>query len=366
MNTIKDIIEVLRKRLDEPEIFLSEHREITGNVLAGAFCESIPPEVALAAGISIFYIPVKYQLAVMKKSRDIDSSIDWINSNYDLVLVPSCLDNINKELEDRGIEVYSFKISEGWGEESSVFLHNEILSLFESTGYPFDPLQSVNKLRESCKVHDSIRKLVRGIAATRADNPKLLSNNDLQVVFESALCLPPESMVEELSSLLSLLQDKHSEHGTDLNVMVFGGMELDGRVLDDIELTGSLVITEDDCCMARRRFDMSLNCQSPNLYYELLDLYSYKPYCPMMRPVEERYQLLYKLLKNYNINLLLFIEDALCHARNEHSRYLYRKVRQDGIDALVTTEKNAVNDLRDYIERYNSGMRVSISIPEKN
>ncbi len=363
MDTIKGIMEILRERLNTVEDVISVHSEETGNLVAGAFCESIPPEVAMAAGISIFLIPVKYQVSVMSDDGNMDATIQWIHDTYHLVILPNGLDDVREKLEKHGLRVYGFTVPAGWGEESSVALHNEMTGFFAKTGNPFDPLHANEELQDFCKMHDAIRKLVRGIAAIRAENPGLLSHRDLQVIFEAAACLPPGYLLEELSSVFSLLQQHQDARDVIFKCMVFGGMTLDSCILDEIESSGSVMIVEDDSCIGRRRFDISLDCQSPNLYYELLDMYSYKPYCPMLRRVEERYQLLYTLLKNHDINLVLFIEDRICQPRNEHSKYLYRKVRQDGIDAVRATPENAVSTVKDYQDRYNSGMRFSIDIP---
>lgn len=360
---VKDIIDVLHNRLENADAFIAAYREKTGNVIAGSLCETIPPEVALAAGITVLSIPEKYQEKLLDGVDVPGDAARWIVDNYDFVIIPSFFTRLFRRLVDSGIHVYTFQVPHGWGEESSVALHGEIARFFDEAAIMFDPLSSSEKIQESSEQYDSLRTIIRGIAAGRVDNIDVLSNRYLQVVFESALCLPIESVIVELSSLLELLSPGFVNDNRMINVMVFGGKRLNSGLLDEIESTGQLVVIEDDFCTGRRKFDISLNTQSPNIYYQLLDMYSYKPYCPVSRPVVERYELLYKLLKNYDINLVILLEDRVCEERNIHSDYLYKRLRHDGIDTVQGNDENIVIRIREYLEKYNSGVRISINVP---
>ncbi len=365
-NQIKDIVEVLHNRLEMTDVILTAHREKTGNVIAGSLCDTIPPEIALAAGITLVSIPEKYQVELLVEVPLSKDTVSWMRDSYDLVIIPSCFESMYQRLLDAGMDVCTFQVPSGWGEESSVALHNAIMRLFRETEIMFEPLSETEKIQNACQHHDSLRKIIRGIAAGRVDNASELSNRDLQVVFESATCLPVESVMVELSLLLELLPLKISDTTDIWNVMIFGGKKLNWGLFDDMESEGQLVVVEDDVCTGRRKFDISLDCKSENIYYELLDIYSYKPYCPVVRPVEERYELLYKLLKNYGIDLVILINDPICEERNIHSNYLYHRLRLDGIDTILGDEAHIVNEVRDYVQKYNKGVRISISIPLEN
>jgi len=360
---IKDIIELLHNRIVMADVIIAAYREKTGNVIAGSLCETIPPEVALAAGMNVLSIPEKYQVELLDKEPIPVDTISWLMDSYDVVIIPSCFEMLYQRLIDVGIDVYTFQVPSGWGEESSVALHNEIMRLFRETEITFNPLSETEKIQNACQQYDSLRKIIRGIAAGRVDNAGELSNRDLQVVFESAICLPIESVMMELSWLFGLMSSKNSEIANVGNAMIFGGKKLKKDLFDDIEFAGQLAVAEDDICTGRRKFDISLNSKSENIYYEFLDMYSYKAYCPVVRPVEERYELLYKLLKNYGIDLVVLIDDPICEERNIHSNFLYNRLRLDGIDAIQGDEEQIVNKIRDYRQKYNEGVRISISTP---
>ena len=126
---------------------------------------------------------------------------------------------------------------------------------------------------------------------------------------------------------------------------MFSPAELAGN----IESLG-INVAEDDSCAGRRCFDLSTNAESDYLFYELLDSYSYRPLTPCMRTQEERYELLYKLLRNHGIETVIFVEDAGCGLSSAHIDYLRVRMMRDGIDPLVITPVNCAEKIRGYLE----------------
>ena len=132
--------------------------------------------------------------------------------------------------------------------------------------------------------------------------------------------------------------------------LIYGARKIPPYIIDFIENNG-IDIEEDDTCRGRRLFDISLNAESEYLFYELLDAYSYRPMSPCIRTAGERYELLYKLLRNYGINLLIFYKDDLCGITSEAVNYLRIRCMRDGIDPLVIDRKNYKETVENYTGR---------------
>ncbi len=132
--------------------------------------------------------------------------------------------------------------------------------------------------------------------------------------------------------------------------MVYADDISDGSLLDTAEEEGFL-ITEDDSSSGRRQFDVSLNPESEYIYYEILDAFTYKPLAPGHRTKEERYELLYKMLKSYGIELVIFLEDCCSENTAEERDYLRIKLMRSGVDPLAVTKENIREKLREY-KRY--------------
>ena len=69
------------------------------------------------------------------------------------------------------------------------------------------------------------------------------------------------------------------------------------------------------------------------------------------RKVSERYELLYKLLRNYGINLLIFYRDDICGLSADDIRYLRIRMMRDGIDPLVIDNENYKSEVEKYAGR---------------
>jgi benzoyl-CoA reductase/2-hydroxyglutaryl-CoA dehydratase subunit BcrC/BadD/HgdB len=121
-------------------------------------------------------------------------------------------------------------------------------------------------------------------------------------------------------------------------------------VLDEIEEAGCLIV-EDDACGGRRQFDMSYNHESPDLLGEILDAFSYRPRCPSVRPVGERIELFYSMVKSHGIEMVIFIEDLCCPSRQRDIENLRIRLMRSGVDPMVVSSKDAVVKIRDYVSK---------------
>lgn len=97
---------------------------------------------------------------------------------------------------------------------------------------------------------------------------------------------------------------------------------------------------------------MSINAESDYLFYELLDAYSYRPLTPCLRKQEERYELLYKLLKNHGIETVLFYRGEDCGIYAEHIDFLRVRMMRDGVDPLEINSSDCGDKVKEYLERY--------------
>jgi len=324
------------------ENLIKDYAEKQGKKVISSPCFFIPPEINSAFNIITLKIP-EFILSGPGFSAQLDSL-------YDAVIVPGkecfCGKNINP-----GLNPYVFRTPSGYGEDSAVSLHNEISTMLKALFNIELKSISIQSLQKQTSVYEQLRRLVRNISALRGGNRFLLSNSELSLIFETALILPPETAIEYITPVLE--QMKKIDPGKDDTVirgMLYGGKCIPSHVADDIEESG-IVIIEDDSCTGRRLFDISLNADSEYIFYELLDAYSYRPLTPCIRPVNERYELLYKLLKNYDIETVIFFRDENCADSVKDIDYLRIRMMRDGIDPLVVDKNNYREIVADYVSR---------------
>ncbi|PKL39715.1 MAG: hypothetical protein CVV44_05700 [Spirochaetae bacterium HGW-Spirochaetae-1] len=337
------LVDPVREMIDQYSMILNRFREETGAFLACSPVDALPVEIAASFNLYIGTPPVHAGARGACRSRVLESSIPGC---YDALLVPR-----NTGLEEHGIAaipVIPFTFPGGFGEEAGVAIHSVMDDILQKTVGACIKDLDVDKLQAVAGEYDNLRRIMRSIAAKRREVPRILSNRDLLVLFEAAVIFPPSVILGHLSAVRDACNAYGEGHDPAMTpVMVYAGPINDGALLDDMEESGFLV-AEDDHCNGRRQFDISVNPLSDYIYYEILDAYTYKPLCPSLRIKEERFELLYKLLRNYAVETVVFLEDLCCPFRKIEMEYLRVRLMRIGVDPVIASSKTVL----DALERY--------------
>lgn len=319
--------------------YINEH----GKKVIASPCFFIPPEINAAFNIVTLKIP-EFILDEADSDRKLISL-------YDAIVIPEKECFCNKSFRS-GITTRIFRTPAGFGEDAAVSLHNEISSMLMALFNINIKSINIETLQKETSTYEKLRRLIRSISSLRSENRYLLNHSELSLIFETALILPPEIAIEYISPVLeemTKINDKTDK--TLITGMLYGGKTIPSAVADNIEENGILVL-EDDSCTGRRLFDISLNAESEYIFYEILDAYSYRALTPCLRPVNERYELLYKLLRNYNIETVIFFKDENCNESVKDIDYLRIKMMRDGIDPIVIDKNNYKKIVSDYVSRF--------------
>ncbi|MCL1833130.1 MAG: 2-hydroxyacyl-CoA dehydratase family protein [Leptospirales bacterium] len=300
----------------------------------------IPPEINAAFNIVTLKIP---EFMLSQNSR-----LDRLHSIFDAIVISDRECFCNKDI--KSIEHYIFRTPEGFGEDAAVALHNEI-ALMLNTLFSIE-IKSINieSLQRETAVYENLRRSIRNISSIRAEK-RVLSNDELALIFETALTLPAELAIQYINPVLDPIKTPDTkDEDIRIRSLLYGKKNIPDHIADHIERIG-ISIAEDDLCTGRRSFDISLNAESEYIFYELLDAYSYRSLFPCLRPVNERYELIYKLLRNYQIDCVIFYKDEDCHDLNRDIDYLRIKMMRDGIDPLVIGKDNYEGVVSEYMKK---------------
>ncbi len=318
---------------------IAEYKQQNNTSIAVWQMETVPPELTASFNIISLKIP-----SFLK--ADDDKKKYW-SQIADAHIIPdtdcSCTSKIPS------IPVYNFKVAAGYGEDAAVAIHNET-ALLLNTLFSAD-LKKINIeiLKEKTRTYETLRKTLRGICSARNSSPSILTQSELSLIFETALVFPPETALEYITPIFNLCKDNtQNRDNTPLKAMLFSCDPFDGKTADLIENEG-IIIAEDDSQTGRRSFDISLNYESDYIFYELLDAYSYRPLAPCLRSPEERHELLYKLLRNYSIELVIFLKSDKHAISNDIINYLKIKSMRNGVDVIVSTVQESPGKVRDYL-----------------
>ncbi len=341
------LVEPLFEMLCQYDMIIKGFRERTGARIAGLSCGMFPEEITVNAGLIPLRLPA--HLTDYGACGNTCCCEKFPDGIYDVVLVPrGCI--LKHGSGEAETLIQEFDCPEGWGEESSKKLRSSLFALLESTSAgPGE--RYVQGLREATREYNALRRVVRGISSVRREKPDLLSCQDLAVIYEAAVALPPSVTIGHLVEILRILNQSETAYGGGMvPSLAYASFIKDPQILDAIEDAGCLIV-EDDFCNGRRQFDMSYNDESDDLFAEILDSYSYRPRCPTVRPLGERFELFYKMVKNSGIDLVIFIQDRCCPAKQRDIDELRVRLMRTGIDPVIATSEDAADKARNYAAR---------------
>lgn len=332
------MVDPLRALLEKWDGCMTALRTSEGKQVVGAVCGFLPMEVLAAAGT----IPVRIPARILAGAHAVSSACG--TEGGAACVAPGCCDAMVVSASccrcarnsPQDARVIVFESPSGYGEAAAVKLHESLRDCLQRLGCPDAAALDPDALAAAVEERNAVRRLVRGICAERRDRPAALSQEDLLAIMEYAACFPPAHAIERLSPIRDALNDfpAGNDGAAALPALVHGGFFFDWCVLDEIEEAGCRV-DEDDLCNGRRQFDISYNAESPHLYAEILDAFSYRPLCPSIRPLGERVDLLYRLLRTHGIETVVFVGSGCCVARDRERTGMSRTLMRLGIDPVA-------------------------------
>lgn len=333
--------------LTQATFIIQGYRERCTRPLAGFTCDFVPFEVLAAAGLVPLVIPrtITNGYCVEQKAES-----HRMAECYDFVVFPKncCSSPVFKNNRVPALDVV---LPGGYGTEAHGPLNNEINRLLARMGLAGTGTIPEDNLREYAVVYNGLRRVVRGISTLRRSRPRLLSHDDFQVLMDAVMVFPVDLVIESIFHIhKALTDDRDVPEAKAPHVMVYGGSYVSAGLLDDIEEEG-IIIAEDDMCGGRRQFDLSINTESLNLYDEIIDAFTYRPLCPVVRSVEERHSLLYVMLKGQGIETVLFLSDGCCRMKKKDIEYLRVRLMRSGIDPVVLAGGNESGIVREYLKK---------------
>ncbi|MGQ9844050.1 MAG: 2-hydroxyacyl-CoA dehydratase family protein [Spirochaetota bacterium] len=335
------VIKTIQQELENLFAQYAEQKS-SGKKIIFTQCDIVPYEVFVAHGFVVSKLPRWVMTALhMPDSSLYNQAVKYCRL-ADLLIVPQYCTIIPHEVSQQ-LPIRSIPRYEGFAEDAVVNLHTILCLLLQNLGvtqeYPQD-----DKLQQAVLVYEEIRKIMRVLTTMYTG---AFTMSQLQLLCDAAFSLTPQQSLQLLGQLFQILESSThgaNEHGR--KTLVYN----DFGNWDDVDAFKEycIVITEDDSCNGRRQFDISCHTSSQNMYYELLYAYTFKSWCPGMRTVQERSELIYKALPNYDITLVAFIHSFI-KSRNEHLQSLYEQCLLQGTDAVILPPNAIIPQFKSYI-----------------
>ncbi len=340
---VENVLDVLEEVYHQIASVIQGIKEKSGAIVAGVPCPFIPYELLACHNIIPLMIPPRF---FMNKCAGRGKHISS-NDMYDILIFPEkCCGRTTGTMS--GSPGYMFKNPRGYGESFLIQFHDSIDNLMQEIARDGFNVQDNGNLAEKALLYNSVRTAVRKIRESKRQGNSFIKFSSLYRMYEFSLSLPPEIVIHYLDEISDLMSGEiEMPQKNHINLMVYSSSIPEFFLLDEIENTG-FVIYEDDLCNGGRYFDLSVDPFSKTLDHDITESFSWSPGCPCTRTAMERYELLYSMIKKFNIDLVCFIKDLSCPEKIEHIDFLRRKLMRSCVDSIVINSDGLLYALEVY------------------
>lgn len=338
---LSNLVLPVREMIMNSDLVLKEYRARSGVRFAAMTHDILPHEVLAAWDIVPVRIPLRF-----RRDHTFHHALGELRSLdvYDIWVLPE------KDNYPAGPGILQFTYPGGFGDDAIPALEAILKEIQVMAGLPGER-PDMRRLQGIAQDYDRLRRLVRGISLNRRNRPRLLSLADFFIILEAASIFPPSLVSDHLQAILDVMNREHYDADENMPcAMIYATGIYDTAFADGIEEAG-ILLGEDDTDDGRRQFDMSVNPSSMNVYNEVMECMTYKALPPPLRTLSDRYELLYRMIKNYGIELVVFVEDWCTPSRRDDIPVLRRRLMRSGVDPLVVNSRTGIGVVREYAEK---------------
>ena len=341
----------LTRRIEDAELSLIERKDVKK---IGYLCTYTPPEMLTAAGVGFGRLDkcgapnVVNEGEVITKSVfcDMSKSVlghfrtkDPLHEALDRVVTFYTCDTMRAT--SNAIDNY-FKPSHGYTvprvsdrSSSRAFFRKEIINFKNDleglTGKKIDD----ERLRESIRLHRTLRQWVHRISDLRKRNRPPLTGGDFLEITRAYRTIPAEEQIPIMEDLYKRLSAIPDDDEPRLRFMIAGGIVADGdrRLLDLLEKDiGVRVVVEDHCTgLSPFYYDLA---ETDDLYADLANGFLDQAPCARQHPLTKRIDFSAKLAKEYRVDAVIYYFLKFCPSFSQTKNFFMRRFQEMQLPAL--------------------------------
>ncbi len=319
-----------------------------GRKVFGYFCTYVPEEIIYAAGI----IPVR----IMGGSEDITHAdvhlpsyiCSFSRSCYDLAL-KRCYDYLDGVVFpytcDTIVSLYNIWKADiptpyvgfvdplcAKTETARKYFREEVARFKGSLENYLGKEISEDSLRESIRTYNENRRLLKKVYELRKGPQPLLSGVEVLDIVRSSMLTPKDEHNSLLGSLLDRISEREDPPEPGVRILVSGSVIYDPEVLRMIEDSGALIVADDLCTGTRYFWDLVNTNSSPLV--GIADRYYERIPCPCNYPPEKRLEHIMTLVKDYDVEAVIFTLQKFCDPHLFDMPFMEEKLKEAEIPSL--------------------------------
>lgn len=352
MKIIKDLPEIFEEFADQRKnSFLAVKEYKDKNIpVVGSYCTYFPREIAEAAGAATVSLCSTSDETIPDAEKDLPKNLcPLIKSSYgfaktdkcpffyfaDVIVGETTCDGKKKmyELMDEFKPVFLMELPNSQSERALDLWVQEVVDLKNFLEEKFETKVTDEKLLETVKLENRIRKAMKNLASVMEANPTPISGYDLfKVLYGSTFRLDRENLPDEINNLAKEIRENPDTSREKKPRILVTGCPLGGateKIIKAIEDNGAVIVSYENCT-GEKNFDNYVDEEADDLYRAIARRYL-DIGCSVMTPDQNRLDLLSKLIDQYKVDGVVEMNLQACHTY---------AIESHSIRKFITEEKN--------------------------
>lgn len=352
MKIIKDLPEIFEEFADQRKnSFLAVKEYKDKNIpVVGSYCTYFPREIAEAAGAATVSLCSTSDETIAEAEKDLPKNLcPLIKSSYgfakadkcpffyfsDVVVGETTCDGKKKmyELMSEFKPVFLMELPNSQSERSLDLWVQEVIDLKNFLEEKFETEITDEKLLETVKIENNIRKAMKNLAGVMKADPTPISGYDLfKVLYGSTFKLEREKLPEEINSLAKEIVENPDTSREKKPRILVTGCPLGGateKIIKAIEDNGAVIVSYENCT-GEKNYDNFVDENADDLYRAIARRYL-DIGCSVMTPDKNRFDLLSRLIDEYKVDGVVEMNLQACHTY---------AIESHSIRKFITEEKN--------------------------
>lgn len=361
MEIIKELPEIFEEFAEQRQksfLAVKEYKD-KGIPVVGSYCTYFPKEIAMAMGAATVSLCSTSDETIPEAEKDLPKNLcPLIKSSYgfaktdkcpffyfsDVVVGETTCDGKKKmyEFMEEFKELFLMELPNSQKETSLALWKKEIIRFKEYLENHFGVEITEEKIREAVSVENGVRKAQKEFYELMRNDPTPMTGYDMfKVLYGTTFKLDRTVLEEEIRGITKKIQEEY-ENGKKLEKkprILITGCPIGGateKVIRAVEENGGVVVAFENCTGAKA-IDRLVEEDTADIYEAIAKRYLAIG-CSVMTPNPNRYELLERLIEEYQIDGVVEMVLQACHTYSVESRAIRKFVQEKNGTPFISVE----------------------------
>ena len=352
MEVIKELPEVFEEFVEQRKNSFLAVKQLKdqGIPVVGSYCTYFPQEIAMAMGAATVSLCSTSDETIAEAEKDLPKNLcPLIKSSYgfaktdkcpffyfsDVVVGETTCDGKKKmyELMSEFKDTFVMELPNSQSENSLKLWKKEIIRFKEYLEKKFDVEITEEQIREAVKVNNEARRSLKKLYEVMRHDPAPISGYDLfKVLYGSTFKFDRKQIPDEVNALVDKIEKEYAEGKMQEKKprILITGCPIGGateKVIRAVEDNGGIVVTYENCSGAKS-IDKLVDENNPDVYDAIARRYL-NIGCSVMTPNPNRFELLGRLIDEYQVDGVVEMTLQACHTYNVETLSVRKFVNEE-------------------------------------